>query len=109
MLAFAARDSNDYSKSAVSNNGTNPANPNSYLYPYNSTTTPTTSNEIANNPTKGKEVKDKISDTKEDLQKIKDKAKKDKEDAQLKEKIKEEQDKLKEEIKNAPTASPRNK
>lgn len=59
---------------------------------------PTVSNEIATNMAKREEVKNTISNTKEELQKIKEKLQKDREDEQTKEKIDEEQQKLKQNI-----------
>ncbi len=59
---------------------------------------PTVSNEIATNVAKREEVKNTISNTKEELQKIKEKLQKDREEEETKQKIKEEQDKLKQNI-----------
>lgn len=59
---------------------------------------PTVSNEISNNVTKREEVKNTISNTKEELQKIKEKLQKDREEEQTKQKIDEEQQKLKQNI-----------
>lgn len=59
----------------------------------------TVTNQIANNPVKAEEVKEGIKKTQEHLELLKEKVKKEKEEAEVKEKVREEQKKLEENLK----------